>query len=91
MGVVHGRIQLGYAMTDDQVAHERAGVLEDILSPPWARGLDIRIARGWQWRLLLQRAAGDPARLRQIQVARGYKAGWVRYAVREAAEKRGAA
>ena len=56
-------------------------------SPSWARGLDIRNARGWQWYQLLQHAAGDPARLRQIQVARGYKPGWARYAVREAAEK----
>jgi DNA repair protein RadD len=56
-------------------------------APSWARGLDIRNARGWQWYQLLQHAAGDPARLRQIQAARGYKPGWSRYAVREAAEK----
>jgi hypothetical protein len=39
----------------------------------------------------MQHAAGDPARLRQIQEARGYKPAWVRYAVQEAAEKRAAA
>jgi DNA repair protein RadD len=57
-------------------------------SPPWARGLDLRTARGGQWFLLLQRADGDPERLREIAAARGYKRGWVRYAVQEAAEKR---
>jgi DNA repair protein RadD len=57
-------------------------------SPPWARGIDLRTARGSQWFLLLQRADGDPERLREIQVARGYKRAWVRYAVQEAAEKR---
>jgi DNA repair protein RadD len=70
---------------------EREGMLEEVLSPPWARGLDLRAARGSQWFQLLQHAAGDSARLRQIQAARGYKPGWVRYAVQEAAEKRGAA
>jgi hypothetical protein len=59
--------------------------------PSRARGIDIRTARGWQWFQLLQHADGDAARLRQIQVARGYKPGWVRYAVAEAAEKRAAA
>jgi DNA repair protein RadD len=58
-------------------------------SPPWAQGLDLRNARGWQWFQLMERAAGDPARLREIQVARGYKPAWVRYAVQEAAEKHG--
>jgi superfamily II DNA or RNA helicase len=57
-------------------------------SPPWACGLDIRTVRGSQWLLLLQRADGDPGRLREIQVARGYKRGWVSHAVQEAAEKR---
>jgi hypothetical protein len=69
----------------------REGVLEEVLSPPWARGLDIRRAHGWQWYELLRRADGDLARLRQIQVARNYKAGWVHYVMRESAEKRGAA
>jgi DNA repair protein RadD len=73
-----------------RILPERAGVLEEIVSPPWTRGLDIRHARGWQWFQLLQYANGDPTRLRQIQVARGYKAGWTRYAVQEAAEKRAA-
>jgi hypothetical protein len=73
-----------------RVLPERAGVPEEIVSPPWARGLDIRTARGWQWYQLLQHADGDPTRLRQIQVARGYKSSWVRYAVQEAAEKRAA-
>jgi hypothetical protein len=68
---------------------ERRGELEDVGSAPWARGLDIRNARGWQWFQLMQYADGDPVRLRQIQVARGYKSAWVRYAVAEAAAKRG--
>lgn len=69
----------------------REGALQEIiLSPPWARGIDIRGARGWQWHELLRRADGDLARLRQIQVARNYRPGWVHYAMRETAEKRGA-
>jgi superfamily II DNA or RNA helicase len=63
---------------------ERPGNLEEIVSPPWAHGIDIRSARGWQWRLLLQHAGADRARLREIQVARGYKPGWVHYAVADA-------
>ena len=77
-----------------RVLPEREGILEEVLSPPWAHGIDIRKARGSQWFLLLQHANGEPARLRQIQAARGYRRGWVRYAVQEAAEKqlvRGAA
>jgi DNA repair protein RadD len=74
-----------------RVLPERAGVLEEIISPPWAHGLDIKSATGSRWYLLMQHAGGDPARLRQIQEARGYKPGWVRYAVREAAETRAAA
>jgi hypothetical protein len=78
-----------------RVLAERDGVLEEIaaiapLSPPWARGIDLRKASGWQWYQLLQHADGDPARLRQIQAARSYKPAWVRYAVQEAAEKRAA-
>ena len=76
-----------------RVLPEREGELvaftaNSTLSPPWARGLDIRNARGWHWCQLLHHAGGDPARLRQIQVARGYKPAWVRYAAQEAAEKR---
>jgi superfamily II DNA or RNA helicase len=68
---------------------ERAGVLEEIkASQDWTRGLDIRTARGSAWYLLMQRADGVPARLRQIQMAREYKPAWVRYAVREAAENK---
>ena len=77
-----------------RVLPEREGVLEEVLSPPWAHGIDIRTASGWRWYQLMQHADGDPARLRQIQAARGYKPGWVHYAVRDAAEKqrvRGAA
>jgi DNA repair protein RadD len=67
--------------------HERVGDLEEVLSPPWARGLDIRRARGWQWYQLLQHAGTNRARLREIQIARGYKPGWVRYAADEAEQK----
>jgi superfamily II DNA or RNA helicase len=66
---------------------ERAGDLEEIVSPPWARGIDIRSARGWQWYLLLQHAGTDRTRLREIQVARGYKVGWVHYAAADAERK----
>lgn len=66
---------------------ERAGDLEEVLSPPWACGLDIRRARGWQWYLLLQHAGTNRARLREIQIARGYKPAWVRYAADEAEQK----
>jgi superfamily II DNA or RNA helicase len=85
------------AMPDDQaclfrprILPERAGVLQEFIagqSPPWARGIDIRHARGWQWFQLLQHAGTDPMRLREIQTARGYKPTWVRYAVAEAEEK----
>jgi superfamily II DNA or RNA helicase len=63
------------------------GVLEEIISPPWANGIDIRNARGWRWYQLLQYAGADTARLRQIQVARNYKKGWIHYAQQAAAEK----
>jgi hypothetical protein len=53
------------------------GVLGEISSPPWACGIDIRTARGALWYELLRCANGDPARLRQIQVTRGYRLGWV--------------
>jgi DNA repair protein RadD len=66
---------------------ERAGELEEVYSPPWTHGIDIRHARGPQWYLLLQHAGTDRARLREIQMARGYKPGWVRYAAAEAVEK----
>jgi hypothetical protein len=49
------------------------GVLEEIISPPWANGLDIRNARGWRWFELMRLAGADTARLRQIQTARGFK------------------
>jgi DNA repair protein RadD len=68
---------------------ERDGELAELVPPRWARGIDLRNARGWQWFQLLQHAAGDPARLREIQVARNYKPAWARYAAQEAAEKRG--
>lgn len=66
---------------------ERDGDLEEVVSPPWARGLDIRNARGWQWYQLLQHAGTNRAWLREIQIARGYKPGWVRYAAAEAEQK----
>jgi superfamily II DNA or RNA helicase len=69
------------------VFHERPGDLEEVRSPRWGRGLDIRNARGGQLRLLLQHAGTDRARLREIQIARGYKPGWVHYAAEEAEEK----
>jgi hypothetical protein len=55
--------------------------------PAWAHGIDIKNSYGWRLRQLIQHAGTDPARSRQIQVARGYKRGWVRYARQDAAEK----
>jgi DNA repair protein RadD len=72
-----------------RVLPERAGQLGEVVSPPWACGIDLRDARGSRWFQLIQNAAGDPARLRQIQVACGYRPAWVRYAVHEAAERKG--
>jgi superfamily II DNA or RNA helicase len=71
-----------------RILAEREGTLAEIASPAWAHGLDIRNARGSQWFQLLQHADGDPVRLREIQVARGYKRGWALHAAREAAEAR---
>ena len=67
---------------------QREGELVAFAAPPRARGLDLRTAQGAQWFLLLQRADGDPAPLSEIQVARGYRQGWVGYTAQEAAEKR---
>jgi superfamily II DNA or RNA helicase len=69
------------------VFHERAGELQEIVSPPWARGLDLRTARGSQWYLLLQRSGADQQHLREIAAARGYKKCWVHYTAAEAREK----
>jgi DNA repair protein RadD len=71
-----------------RILTEREGVLEQIEAPPaWAHGIDIKHAYGWRFRQLIQHAGTDPARLRQIADARGYKPGWVRYALKEAREK----
>ena len=86
------------AMPDDpeclfrpRILPEREGVLAEIETPPaWARGIDIKNSYGWRLRQLIQHAGTDPARLRQIADARGYKPGWVRYAMQEAAERRAA-
>ena len=76
------------AYSPGRVLTERDGVLEEVVAlAPWARGIDLRNASGWQW-YQLQHADGDPSRLRQIQAARGYKPGWVRYTAQEAAEVR---
>jgi superfamily II DNA or RNA helicase len=73
-----------------QILPEREGVLAEFVpgaSPAWTRGIDITHATGWRWFQLLANAGTDPSRLRQIQLARGYKPGWARYALREACEK----
>jgi DNA repair protein RadD len=77
---------------------EREGQLEEVppacASPPWADGIDIRCATGWEWSRLLEYAGSDPVRLRQIQAVRGYKPGWVFYAMTAALQRqrqRGAA
>jgi DNA repair protein RadD len=72
------------------VLPECKGQLEELVSPPRAQDVDIPRAWGWQWFQLLQRAGADQARLRQIQVARGYRQGWVQHAARDAAAKVGA-
>jgi DNA repair protein RadD len=71
-----------------RILPERQGVLAEIEAPPaWAHGIDIKNSYGWRLRQLVQHAGTDPARLRQIADARGYKPGWVRYALQEAREK----
>lgn len=52
---------------------------------------NVHRARRSHWFQLLQYAAGDLIRLREIQRARGYKPAWVRYAVADAAGRGGAA
>ena len=75
-----------------RIIHEQDGELEDVASSAWAHGIDIRNAHGWQWFQLLQHAGVNRARLQEIQIARGYKPGWVRHALAEAEQKwRGAA
>jgi superfamily II DNA or RNA helicase len=69
------------------VFSERPGELEEIVSPPWAHGIDIRAAHGERYYRLLGLAGTNRARLHEIQVARGYKSGWVHYAATEAEEK----
>jgi DNA repair protein RadD len=70
-----------------RVLHEREGELAEVeAAPAWAHGIDIKNSFGWRLRLLIQHAGSDPARLRQIAAARGYKAGWVRFALKEARE-----
>jgi DNA repair protein RadD len=77
---------------EQRIIHEQDGDLEEVASPVWAHGLDIRNARGWQWFQLLQHAGANRTRLQEIQIARGYKPAWVRYAPAEAEQKwRGAA
>jgi hypothetical protein len=80
----------GTARRDFQpcVLLQREGDLAAFAAPPRARGLNFRTAQGVQWSLLRQRGDGDAARLREIQVAPGYRQRWVRYTVQEAAEKR---
>ena len=74
-----------------RVLPEREGVLAVIeATPAWAHGIDIKNSYGWRLRQLIQHAGTDPARLRQIQTARGYKRGWVQHALQEAAERRAA-
>jgi superfamily II DNA or RNA helicase len=75
MDVAHGRIPPGYAMTNNLV---QVAMVQTV-----ARRLEAIL----EPKLMV---IGDPTRLRQIQVARGYKAGWTRYAVQDAAEKRAA-
>src|SRR5579875_3712373 len=68
----------GVRTQPDEIAGE-LDVIDPL--PAWAGGLDIRAARGPEWRELLRRAAGREDRLRQIQVARGYHPGWIWHAL----------
>lgn len=55
-------------------------VVEDPLA--WAAGLDVALARGDEFRALLERAGDDVSRLKQIARARGYHHGWIKHIVR---------
>lgn len=44
----------------------------------WAKGINIAIARGEEWQSLLHHAEGKYERLKQIQILRGYKPGWIK-------------
>lgn len=45
-------------------------------NPAWARGIDIKRTTGRQWYKLLALARTEE-QLREVQIARGYKRGWV--------------
>lgn len=46
------------------------------MRPPWGGGIDISTARGFDWKLLLERA-DTREKLEHIRLVRGYAAGWV--------------
>lgn len=52
---------------------------EELTRPKWAGGLALETARGRDWFALLDRAGTDPERLEEIQEARHFKKGWVRF------------
>lgn len=56
--------------------------------PDWARGIDVRAARGDDWKRLL-RLADTPERLADIARIRGFKRGWVQHIQRDRSMRRG--
>lgn len=51
------------------------------LEPEWTEGINVATARGFEWKLLMERAEGDRARLEHIRRVRGYDRRWVKHAM----------
>lgn len=56
-----------------------AGELVEANPYEWAEGIDIKHAKGDEWKRMLDLADGDRERLKQIARIRGFNAGWVQH------------
>lgn len=71
-----------YAPMVQRLQH-RDGHLVEVSRKDWTGGIDIRTAKGAEFRALLAAAGTDLAKLRQISRARGYRRGWATHRARE--------
>jgi superfamily II DNA or RNA helicase len=68
----------GVLSVDGELREITARDLEEMDRPPWAGGLSLTMAKGYELETLLARA-NTRARLAQVAKARGYKPGWVHH------------